>query len=155
MASAQHNFELCCTGLLDATAPLPTSFENALDPPDGGDTHTVHPFPMAHAPFVGGVDYASAQEDPPTFTPNDMYAISSLIGYSSFTARLDGTAPLPTTLDSKMGLSYGDDARTVYPFPVTDAPSAGAMDYHAQEDPFSFTPNDMYAVSSSLGYLSL
>src|SRR5882724_2723052 len=136
MASAQHNF------ILDATAP-----------PNGGNTQTVYPFPMADAPFVGTVDY---QEDTLSFTPNDVYAVSSpSLGSQPLSALLDGTAPLLATIDNTLDLPYGDDAHKVYPFPVTDAPSAGVVHYHAQEDPLSFTPNDVYAVSSSLGYSSL
>jgi len=105
---------------------------------------------MSDAPFVGTVDY---QEDTLSFTPNDMYAFSSpSLGYQPLSALLDGTAPLPETIDNTLDLPYGDNAHTFYPFPVTDAPSAGVVHYHTQEDPLSFTPNDVYAVSSSPGY---
>ena len=146
MPSAPNDF------LLDATAPLPKSSENTLDPQGGGDPHTVYPFQRADALFVGVVDYASAQwqEDGPSFIPNEMDAVwspsLSSSGYPSLSS-LDGMVPLSATLDSTLDLPYGDDAHIVDPFQVANAPSSGVVDYHAQEDPLSFAPDDMDAVS--------
>src|SRR5882724_7925581 len=49
------------------------------------------------------------------------------------------------TINNKLELPYRGDA---YPFLVADAPTAGLVDYHTQEDPLSFMSNNMYAVSS-------
>jgi len=57
-----------------------------------------------------------------------MYAVSSSLGYSSLPALLDATASLPS-LENRLDPPCGGDTRSVYPFPVADEPSAGAIDY--------------------------